>query len=196
MLVENKISAVFLDADGVLWKDIGPGGILTGKNQSIINLKLLDSNQKKSQMKIVISNQTFAARNKMNYLRFRVFTNYFFKSLIKLDLIHDFAVCYHHPNANNSFLRKKCNCRKPLPGLIKSMMRKHNIAAHKSSLIGDRITDIQSGAAAGIENLFLIINSKMLEINENSSSQPLQTVFIPLKDLAEFSLIEEKKDEN
>jgi D-glycero-D-manno-heptose 1,7-bisphosphate phosphatase len=196
MLVENKISAIFLDADGVLWKDIGPGGILTGKNQSIINLKLLDSNQKKSQIKIVISNQTFAARNKMNYLRFRVFTDYFFNSLIKLELIHDFAVCYHHPNANNFFLRKKCHCRKPLPGLIKFMMRKHNIAANKSSLIGDRITDIQSGAAAGIENLFLIINSKMLEINENSSSQPLQTVFIPLKDLAEFSLIEEKKDEN
>jgi D-glycero-D-manno-heptose 1,7-bisphosphate phosphatase len=147
-------------------------------------------------MKIIISNQTFAARSKMNYLRFRVFTKYFFKSLIKLELIHDFAVCYHHPNANNYFLRKNCHCRKPLPGLIQSMLRKHNIAAHKSFLIGDRITDIQSGAAAGIKNLFLIINSKMLEINENSSSQPLQTVFIPLKDLEEFSLSEEIKDEN
>jgi hypothetical protein len=26
---ENKIGAIFLDADGVLWKDIGPGGILS-----------------------------------------------------------------------------------------------------------------------------------------------------------------------
>ena len=187
MSSKDKKSAIFLDADGVLWKDIGPGGILTGKNQSIQNLMLLNSNIKKSQLKIVISNQTFAARNKMNYLRFRAFTNHFFKSLIKLDLIDDFAICYHHPNANNFFLRKNCHCRKPLPGLVQSMLKKHNIAAHESFLIGDRITDIQSGAAAGIKNLYLIINPKMLEMNENCSSQPLQTVFSPLKNLTEFS---------
>lgn len=188
MSYEDKKSAIFLDADGVLWKDMGPGGILTGKNQSIKNLILLNSNINKSQLKIVISNQTFAARNKMNYLRFRVLTNHLFKSLIKLDLIDDFAICYHHPNANNSFLRKNCHCRKPLPGLIQSMLKKHNIAAHESFLIGDRITDIQSGAAAGIKKLYLIINPKMFETNENLSSKPLQTVFIPLKNLTEFSL--------
>jgi D-glycero-D-manno-heptose 1,7-bisphosphate phosphatase len=193
---ENGISAIFLDADGVLWEDIGSGGILSGKDHSIQNLKLLSSIRNKWYVKIVISNQTYAARKKMNYIKFKSFTNTFFKSLIKQDLINDFAICYHHPSARNFLLRKKCDCRKPLPGLINSMVRKHNISPQRSFLIGDRITDIQSGAAAGIKHLFLIVNPKMLEVNENTSSQPLQNVFVPLNELKEFLLAKELLDEN
>ena len=196
MSSENGVSAIFLDADGVLWEDIGSGGILSGKDHSIQNLKLLSSIRNKWYVKIVISNQTYAARKKMNYVKFKSFTNTFFKSLIKQDLINDFAICYHHPSARNFLLRKKCECRKPLPGLINSMVRKHNISPQRSFLIGDRITDIQSGAAAGIKHLFLIVNPKMLEINENTSSQPLQNVFIPLNELKEFLLAKELLDEN
>ena len=196
MSSENGVSAIFLDADGVLWEDIGSGGILSGKDHSIQNLKLLSSIRNKWYVKIVISNQTYAARKKMNYVKFKSFTNTFFKSLIKQDLINDFAICYHHPSARNFLLRKKCDCRKPLPGLINSMVRKHNISPQRSFLIGDRITDIQSGAAAGIKHLFLIVNPKMLEINENTSSQPLQNVFIPLNELKEFLLAKELLDEN
>ena len=196
MSSENGISAIFLDADGVLWEDIGSGGILSGKDHSIQNLKLLSSIRNKWYVKIVISNQTYAARKKMNYIKFKSFTNTFFKSLIKQDLINDFAICYHHPSARNFLLRKKCDCRKPLPGLINSMVRKHNISPQRSFLIGDRITDIQSGAAAGIKHLFLIVNPKMLEVNENTSSQPLQNVFVPLNELKEFLLAKELLDEN
>ena len=196
MSSENGVSAIFLDADGVLWEDIGSGGILSGKDHSIQNLKLLSSIRNKWYVKIVISNQTYAARKKMNYVKFKSFTNTFFKSLIKQDLINDFAICYHHPSARNFLLRKKCECRKPLPGLINSMVRKHNISPQRSFLIGDRITDIQSGAAAGIKHLFLIVNPKMLEINENTSSQPLQNVFVPLNELKEFLLAKELLDEN
>lgn len=196
MSSEDKTRAIFIDADGVLWRDIGPGGILSGKNQAIQNLKLFASITNNACLKIIISNQTFAARKKMNYIKFRTFTNTFLKNLIRLGLIDDFAVCYHHPNADNFLLRRKCECRKPLPGLIKSMLRKYSIVPQKSFLIGDRITDIQSGAAAGVGHLFLIINPKMLEINENSSIQPLQNVFIPLNDLQEFFLAKEILDEN
>jgi len=193
---ENKIGAIFLDADGVLWKDIGPGGIFSGKNHSIQNLRLLSSILQKMHLKIVVSNQTFAARKKMNYIKFRLFTYTFFKSLIKLDLLDDFAICYHHPNAKNFFLQKKCKCRKPLPGLINLMVEKHNISPEKSFLIGDRITDIQAGTSAGIKHLFLITNSRMLEINENSSVAPLSSIFIPLKELKEFYLARDMLNEN
>ncbi len=193
---ENKIGAIFLDADGVLWKDIGPGGIFSGKNHSIQNLRLLSSILQKMHLKIVVSNQTFAARKKMNYIKFRLFTYTFFKSLIKLDLLDDFAICYHHPNAKNFFLQKKCKCRKPLPGLINLMVEKHNISPEKSFLIGDRITDIQAGTSAGIKHLFLITNSRMLEINENSSVAPLSSIFIPLKELKEFYMARDMLNEN
>ena len=196
MSTEKKIGAIFLDADGVLWKDIGPGGILSGKNHSIQNLRLLSSVRQEIYLKIVVSNQTFAARKKMNYIKFRFFTYTFFKSLIKLGLLDDFAICYHHPNAKNFFLRKECDCRKPLPGLINLMIEKHNISPEKSFLIGDRITDIQAGTSAGIKHLLLIANPRMLEINKNSSVAPLQSMFLPLKELEEFSLARDRLNEN
>lgn len=196
MSSETRIGAIFLDADGVLWEDVGSGGILSGKDHSIKNLRLLNSIGNKQYLKIVISNQTYAARKKMNYAKFKLFTNTFFKNLVKEDLIDDYAICYHHPNAKNFLLRKKCKCRKPLPGLINSMVKKHKIIPQKSFLIGDRITDMQSGAAAGIKHLFLIVNPKMLEINQNVSIQPLQNTFIPLKDLKEFLLTKELQVEN
>jgi len=193
---KNGISAIFLDADGVLWEDIGSGGILSGKDHSVKNLRILSSIRSKQYLKIVISNQTYAARKKMAYARFKLFTYRFFSDLIKQDLIDDYAICYHHPNAENFFLRKNCKCRKPLPGLINSMVKKHNIIPQKSFLIGDRITDIQSGATAGIKHLFLIVNPKMLEVNENMGKQPFQNTFIPLKDLKEFLLAKELQVEN
>ena len=196
MSSENGISAIFLDADGVLWEDIGSGGILSGKDHSIKNLRFLSSIRSKQYLKIVISNQTYAARKKMAYARFKLFTYRFFSDLIKQDLIDDYAICYHHPNAKNFLLRKNCKCRKPLPGLINSMVKKHNIIPQKSFLIGDRITDIQSGATAGIKRLFLTVNPKMLEVNENIGKQFLQNTFIPLKDLKEFLLAKELQVDN
>ncbi|NDE11656.1 MAG: HAD-IIIA family hydrolase [Chitinophagia bacterium] len=192
----SGIGAIFLDADGVLWEDIGSGGILSGEDHAIKNLSLLSLITSKQYLKIVISNQTYAARKKMAYARFKLFTYRFFSDLIKQDLIDDYAICYHHPNAKNFFLRKNCKCRKPLPGLINSMVKKHNIIPQKSFLIGDRITDIQSGASAGIKHLFLIVNPKMLEVNENIGKQPFQNTFIPLKDLKEFLLAKELQVEN
>ena len=93
-------------------------------------------------------------------------------------------------------MQKKCDCRKPLPGLINLMVEKHNISPEKSFLIGDRITDIQAGTSAGIKHLFLITNSRMLEINENSSVAPLSSIFIPLKELKEFYLARDMLNEN
>ena len=196
MVSKDKSSAIFLDADGVLWDDVGSGGILSGKYHAIQNLSIFSLIRQKQYLKIIISNQTFAARKKISYIKFKFFIDKFFKNLIDLELITDFAICYHHPNADNFLLRKKCKCRKPLPGLIHLMVKKHNIDPLKSFLIGDRITDIQSGTAAGIRHLFLIVNPRMLEINEGLNGSLLQNKFVPLNDLKEFLLIKEILDEN
>jgi len=190
------LGAIFLDADGVLWNDVGPGGILSGKDHAIQNLRLLTSSTNAHRMRIVISNQTFAARKQINYFKFRAYVKSFFCSLIEMGLLDDYAICYHHPHANNVFLRKKCKCRKPYPALLNSMARKHNINLQKSVLIGDRITDIQAGSAAGIENLYLITNDRMLEVNVNSTYHSLFYVFMPLKELKELNLTQKLIHEN
>ena len=191
----NSVRAIFLDADGVLWQDIGSGGILTGKSQSIENLKMLSSRVHKKYIKIIISNQTLAARKQINYLKFRYFVRRFFKRLIRSKLINGYAVCYHHPNSKNFYLRKNCRCRKPLPGLIHAMAQKYSITLSRSFLIGDRITDIQSGNAAGIINLYLIVNTRMFESNANLNIGVVYQRFIPVKSLEEFSLIKDLQND-
>jgi len=89
---ENGIRAIFLDADGVLWEDIGSGGILSGEDHAIKNLRFLSSITSKQYLKIVISNQTYAARKKMAFARFKLFTYRFFNNLIKQGLI-DHTIC-------------------------------------------------------------------------------------------------------
>ncbi len=196
MYFKKEAHAVFLDADGVLWDDIGPGGILSGADQARHNLVMFSKLQKKQYLKIIISNQTLAARKQISYFRYRHFIIKFFKNLISQELIKDFAICYHHPKAKNIFLRKKCNCRKPSPGSINIMIKKYNINPLSSFFIGDRITDIQAGAAAKIKNLLLLVNDKMLEVNENSSTEPVLNLFFPLRSLNEFCQVEEMLNEN
>ena len=187
---------VFLDADGVLWEDIGPGGIITGKDQAISILDKFNMNVDPDWIKIVISNQTYAARKKMKYFKFRNLVSSLFEALVFSDLIDDYAICYHHPKAANVFLRKNCKCRKPSPGLITRMIKTHNINIDKSSFIGDRITDIQAGANAGIKHLFLITNPRMLEMNDNSGSASGIYSFLPLNSIDEFFLVKGMKHEN
>lgn len=48
-----------------------------------------------------------------------------------------------------------CHCRKPKPGLIKDLGRKHHIDLSKSVVVGDRWRDIEAGHAAGTLTLFV-----------------------------------------
>jgi len=57
--------------------------------------------------------------------------------------------CPHGPDSG-------CRCRKPLPGMILEAAEKHSIDLEKSILIGDAVSDLEAGMAAGIPNLALV----------------------------------------
>jgi D-glycero-D-manno-heptose 1,7-bisphosphate phosphatase len=65
--------------------------------------------------------------------------------------IDDFRFCPHHPNATLSEYRKFCVCRKPSPGMIRDLLRIWNVIPEKSIFIGDKNTDMQAAALAGIK---------------------------------------------
>jgi len=60
-----------------------------------------------------------------------------------------FYVCPHHPNADVEAYRVDCDCRKPRPGLLRRAAAEHGLDLGGSFMIGDRISDIAAGAAAG-----------------------------------------------
>lgn len=63
--------------------------------------------------------------------------------------LDDIMTCPHDNDDN-------CFCRKPKPGMIFSLARKHHIDLSESYLIGDRWSDIDAGFNAGISALIYI----------------------------------------
>lgn len=60
--------------------------------------------------------------------------------------IEDVAYCPHAPDDG-------CECRKPSPEMITSLMKKHGIT--EGFMIGDKTIDAEAGIAAGIEGYHL-----------------------------------------
>ncbi|WP_405079137.1 D-glycero-alpha-D-manno-heptose-1,7-bisphosphate 7-phosphatase [Paenibacillus chitinolyticus] len=61
-------------------------------------------------------------------------------------VIDDIAYCPHRPAAG-------CRCRKPKPGMLLDLARKHGIDLARSYTIGDSESDIGAGRAAGTRTI-------------------------------------------
>lgn len=64
-------------------------------------------------------------------------------------LIRDVAFCPHHPEAQSDTLRTPCTSRKPAPGMLLSLAAKWHLDLSASVMIGDRMSDVEAGKAAG-----------------------------------------------
>lgn len=64
--------------------------------------------------------------------------------------IDAFYFCPHHPTEGSSAYRLACECRKPAPGMLLRAMREWPVEPSASFLIGDRPTDLEAAAAAGV----------------------------------------------
>ena len=160
--------AVFVDRDGVIneivWND---------------DIEQLDSPMKVEQFRFlpdvanalrifkekgyyifIVTNQPGAAKGKTDLETLYDINTFMSESLSKEGVdIDDLFMCPHYPkelpNARERFLIRKCNCRKPEPGLIYRAMRKYNIDMPASYMIGDSCTDITAGEAVGLSTIFI-----------------------------------------
>ena len=63
--------------------------------------------------------------------------------------IDAFYFCPHHPEADVLEFRAECECRKPKPGLLRRAAEELGLDLAASWMIGDRLSDLEAGAAAG-----------------------------------------------
>jgi len=105
---------------------------------------------------VIVSNQPGIAKNKCKLADLKLIESKMLSSLKRKNAtIDDIYYCLHHPAALNLFYKKVCRCRKPKPGLILNAAKKHNINLALSYMIGDNISDIQAGNAAGCKTIFI-----------------------------------------
>lgn len=185
--MKNPKLSIFLDADGVLWPDVGAGGILDGGTEARNRLiDLLHTVGRRDQIFIgIVTNQTLSARGEFEYEDFRNLVFSLFHALQKESLIDDFRVCFHHPNANYAPLRISCHCRKPRPGMINDLISSYGLLPKRSLILGDRITDVLAGRRANLEEAILLLGPKMLEENFISEEYG-EEIIVPFKIAQDF----------
>jgi D-glycero-D-manno-heptose 1,7-bisphosphate phosphatase len=150
--------AVFLDRDGVINRD--RGYVYRREDLEILPgvVKALRSFQSAGYLLIVVTNQSGIARGiyaEDDYLAF----NADLQSALRRAGVELTAV-YHCPHLEGGSVPRyslRCDCRKPAPGMLLQGMREHGVDAGRSMMIGDRLSDLQAGRAAGVARCYLIV---------------------------------------
>ena len=167
MSYSQKNHAVFLDRDGVINQmvynaDFGlvdsPGNpeefsLLPGVSEAIARINGLGF------MVVVVSNQPGIAKGRFNQGLLDAMTAKMIDAIKagcgRIDSVY---YCLHHPNAELSEYRLNCECRKPKPGLLLQAAKELEIDLAASYMVGDGITDVLAGQAAGTRTV--LINSR------------------------------------
>jgi D-glycero-D-manno-heptose 1,7-bisphosphate phosphatase len=90
-------------------------------------------------------------------------------------------MCPHAPQAG-------CSCRKPEPGLLLMAAEALSIDLHRSILVGDALTDIRAGQAAGVPSRILVLTGRgasQARLPEAAELEPFQ-IFDALEDVIDY----------
>jgi D-glycero-D-manno-heptose 1,7-bisphosphate phosphatase len=148
---------VFLDRDGVVnidkgyvsrWEDFEflPGAVEAMRRFAQAGYLL-----------IVVTNQSGLARGLYSQEQYDElssrFTEYLARNGVNLTGIYH---CPHHPDGSVKELSVTCECRKPAPGMLLQARTDHGLDMAQSILVGDKVSDIEAGRAAGVGRLFFV----------------------------------------
>ena len=101
---------------------------------------------------IIVTNQSGIARGFYSEKAYHELTSWmikcFEKEKVKITKVY---YCSHHVGFTH-----ECDCRKPEPGMILQAQREFKVDLSQALLVGDKVSDIQAGLAAGIKHNFLI----------------------------------------
>jgi histidinol-phosphate phosphatase family protein len=147
------MKTIFLDRDGVLCEDTD---YITNFDKLHIFPFSKDAvaiMKSKGYRVIVISNQSAVARGMLEETLLQEINGYL-KQETGVDAIY---YCPHLPPEGEEIepYRVVCTCRKPGIGLIERASQDFDIDMSESYMVGDRLSDIQTGKRAGLKTVYI-----------------------------------------
>lgn len=170
--LELQQKAIFLDRDGVINEHVYEvdGKIMAPATleqfKLLPNVKEGIEKLKEQGFKIfIVSNQPGVSFGYINPEKLKQIDE-FLKKDLKIDAIY---YCTHHEKYSGA-----CNCRKPNPTLVIRAAEEFNVDLNKSFMVGDSLSDIQTGKNAGIKNNILIgvVREDILELQHKKNIFP------------------------
>jgi D-glycero-D-manno-heptose 1,7-bisphosphate phosphatase len=160
----HRRRAVFLDRDGVINRNVlNPA---TGEFESPLTpddfellpgtLDALRALRSAGLLLFLVSNQPNIAKGKSTPEQLESIHQKFLSTLTqtRIEFAH-FYYCFHHPQGIVSAYSGPCECRKPSPYFLMKAASEFDLDLSRSWMIGDRLTDIQCGHAAGVRTIFI-----------------------------------------
>ena len=149
--------AVFIDRDGTISEEVGYINHVSRFRlfpYSAAALKQLHDN---GYLAIVITNQAGVARGYFSEEMVQAIHQQMTKDLessgARVDAIY---YCAHHPTVGEPPYQLDCDCRKPKPGLLLRAAHDYDIDLAKSWMVGDRYSDIELAANAGVKSALVL----------------------------------------
>ncbi len=171
--------AVFLDRDGTINEDVGylkdPEDVrlLDGAADAI---RLLNSHGLKT---IIITNQSGVARGYFTEEELQQINRKVIELLEEEGAVVDgLYYCPHHPDDG-------CECRKPMPGLLKRAAIELGVELEASYMVGDKTTDVLAAKSVGARGVLIAEDGEHCEDAHHVCSSLLDAVTWILKDLEE-----------
>jgi D-glycero-D-manno-heptose 1,7-bisphosphate phosphatase len=152
----NLRPALFLDRDGVINEE---AGYLFRQEECVLVEGIADliaTANELGYVTCVITNQAGIARGYYTDEDFHVLMKHIGDELGRQGA-HIDAIYYapYHPVHGLGQYKQDSDLRKPRPGMLLLAAAEHGIDLSRSVLVGDRCTDLEAGAAAGVPELYL-----------------------------------------
>ena len=152
--------AVFLDRDGVINREID--GVHRASDMQCLEgvAEIISQINKSPFISIGVTNQPDIAKGFMGFDDLEDVHVEMDRQLVaKGGFLDDLLFCPHHPkkgfHGEVTELKRDCSCRKPAPGMLTAAAALYNIDLSQSYMIGDRVTDLMAGRAAGAKTILV-----------------------------------------
>lgn len=169
MPVLHLSKAVFLDRDGVI--NIDHGYVSTPEQFEFVDgvFEACQKIQAQGYKLIVVTNQSGIARGYYTLQQFEQLTQWMCAQFAAQGVhITDVYHCPHPPAKGHAPFVQECLCRKPAPGMLLQAIAEHGIDPSQSIMVGDKGTDIQAAASAGIGTKVLVQSGQPLNGHESA----------------------------